>query len=464
MGLSYQLFLKNKSQIGSNDGFKPLFTPDYLYDFQKHLVEWSLLKGRSAIFADCGLGKTPMQLVWGDNVVQKTNRAVLALTPLAVADQTIREAEKFGIKAYRTKDGSFKKCINVTNYERLHYYNPGDFAAVVCDESSAIKAFDGKRRRQVTRFLSKLKYRLLCSATPAPNDYVELGTSSEALGDLVQSEMITNFFRSSDKQRHNLFKEGDFWNSQKWFLKPHADTPFWRWVASWARALQKPSDLGDYDDGPFVLPELKIEQHIIDHNYLLPGEMFTIIAKTLREQRAERRVTIKPRCDKVAELVSHNNPAVVWCQYNDEGNYLEKIIPDAIQVAGRHSDDEKEERLKAFSNNEIRVLVTKPRIGGWGLNWQHCGHHVFFPSHSFEQYYQSIRRSYRFGRTATVKVDIVTTKGERGVTENLKSKQMKAEQLFDKIVSEMANATSISSRENEHTNKLEVPSWLLKIK
>ncbi|MCP4540282.1 MAG: DEAD/DEAH box helicase [Chloroflexi bacterium] len=403
-------------------------------------------------------GKTPMQLVWAENVTRKTNKPVLVMTPLAVSAQTQREAEKFEIEVNRSRDGKHSGGIVITNYERLHYFDPSEFAGVVCDESSAIKAFDGKRRKQVTRFLSKMPYRLLCTATAAPNDYIELGTSSEALGYLTQSEMLAMFFRSSDKQRHSLFREGDFWNRDKWFFRAHSQTPFWRWVCSWARALQKPEDLG-CDGAAFILPELEIQQHIIESTWCPPGELFPRLAKTLREQRDERKRTMQERCEKVAELVKHGRSAVVWCQYNAEGDMLEKLIPDAVQVAGKDTDEDKEARLNAFTLGNERVLVTKPKVGAWGLNWQHCGHQVMFPSHSFEQYYQAIRRSWRFGRKNPVHVDIVTTSGESGVTANLQKKQDKATAMFASLVAEMNNEYLVKT-ENQHTQSLEVPPWL----
>jgi hypothetical protein len=398
-----------------------------------------------------------MQLVWAENVRRKTGRPVLILTPLAVSAQTVREGEKFQIECEQSRGGHVAP-ITVTNYERLHYFNPNDFSGVVCDESSAIKAFDGKRRKQVTRFLSKFPYRLLCTATPSPNDFIELGTSSEALGVITQSEMLSMFFKSSDNMRHSLFKEGDFWNRAKWFFRPHAEVPFWRWVCSWARALKSPEDLG-FDGSDFRLPELAIEQHVVESEYVFPGELFPRIARTLKEQRFERRRSMEERCARVAELVDHDRPAVVWCQYNDEGDILEKMIPGCVQVAGRHTDEEKEDRLCAFTFGKVRVLVTKPKIGAWGLNWQHCGHHTFFPSHSFEQYYQATRRSYRYGRKDPVRVDIVTTIGEAGVTENLMGKQDKADEMFAALVREMNDSEGVKIPER-HVNPVEVPAWL----
>jgi len=454
--MDYNEFLKNKESTNLSNGIDVNLNSK-LYPFQKDLTEWALKMGRGALFADCGLGKTPMQLYWAQKIVEHTNKPVLILTPLAVSQQTIKEGEKFDIECERSRDGKYKGKIIVTNYERLHYFNQNDFVAIVGDESSAIKAFDGKRRKEVTRFMSKIKYRLLCTATAAPNDYIELGTASEALGVLTQSEMIDQFFMQSDKQRHNLFKEGDFWNRNKYFFKAHSETSFWRWVCSWARAVRCPSDIG-YEDDRFNLPELKVKQHIVECNRRLPGKLFVEIARTLKEQREERKATMTERCEKVAELVDHDKPVVVWCQYNAEGDMLEKMIPGAIQVAGKNSDQEKEDRLIAFTFGNERVLITKPKIGAWGLNWQHCGHQIFFPSHSFEQYYQGVRRSWRFGRTEPVKVDIVTTEGEAGVTANLQKKQEKADLMFESLVREMNRSVGLKTIDL-HTQKMEVPKW-----
>ena len=456
--MDYQSFIENKSQMGGSYGFSPDFMPHFLFDFQQSLVEWAIVKGRAAIFADCGLGKTPMGLVWGENVVRHENKPVICITPLAVSHQWEREAAKFGIEGKVSRDGTVHPNITITNYERLHYFNPDDFAGAIGDESSAIKAFDGKRRKEVTRFLSKIPYRLLLTATAAPNDFIELGTASEALGELTQDAMLGQFFRSSDKMRHSLFKEGDFWNRAKYFFRPYSEQKFWQWVCSWARALRSPEDLG-FDGTRFVLPKLVINQTVVTCEYPFDGMLFRMPAKTLAEQREERKLTLNQRCEKVAELVEHDETSVSWCQYNPEGDLLEKLIPGCVQVAGCQSDEEKEEKLNAFSLGQVKKMVIKPKIGAWGLNWQHCGHHTFFPSHSFEQFYQAIRRSLRFGRIGDVTVDIVTTEGESGVTDNLNGKQEKADRMFSALVSEMHNTLQIKA-EDRHLIPLEVPSWL----
>lgn len=451
----YAGFLQRKAQEGAEHGFAPVWLPDSLYDFQAALTEWAVRKGRCALFEDTGLGKTLQELVWAENVVRHTNRPVLILTPLAVAAQIVREAEKFGIEAHRAHAGLASRGINVANYERLHYFDAADFAGVVCDESSILKSFDGARKTEITQFMRKVPYRLLATATAAPNDYVELGTSAEALGYLGYQDMLSRFFKNDQNNNTN---RGMYGQRVTWRFKGHAEQPFWRWVCSWARACRRPSDL-DFDDSAFELPPLIERQHIVESAIAAPGMLFALPAADLREQREERRRTIAERCEKVAELVNHDEPALVWCHLNDEGDRLAKLIPDAVQVAGSDSDEAKEERFLAFANGEIRVLVTKPKIGAWGLNFQHCAHTTFFPSHSYEQYYQGVRRCYRFGQKRSVRVDLVTTEGEQRVLENLQRKAAQADRMFSNLVAEMSNAISLQSASTFGQSQ-EAPSWL----
>lgn len=452
----YGEFLRQKSQGGADSGFAPVWMPDFLFDFQRELVEWAVRKGRAAIFADCGLGKTPMGLTWASNVARKTGKPVLYLTPLAVASQTVREAEKFGIEARQSKDGAHAGHIIVANYERLHYFSSSDFGGVVCDESSVLKSFAGERRGEITAFMRQVPYRLLQTATAAPNDYIELGTSSEALGYMGHMDMLNRFFKNDLNNSAQGRMRGEV---IKWRLKGHAETPFWRWVCSWARAIRRPSDLGFNDDG-FLLPPLHEVEHLVEANSLADGMLFALPAVGLKEQREERRRTVQERCQTVADLVNHTGqPALVWCHLNEEGDVLQSLIPDAVQVAGSDSDDRKEDRLEAFADGRARVLITKPKIGAWGLNYQHCNHVTFFPSHSFEQYYQAVRRCWRFGQKRAVKVDIVTTEGERGVMRNLQRKSDQADAMFSRLVAEMNNALAIE-RANNMNSQVEVPSWL----
>lgn len=454
--MNYKEFLEVKTQLGSLDGFDPVFMPDFLYDFQKALVEWSVKKGRAAIFADCGLGKTPMQLVWAENIVRKTNKRVLILTPLAVSHQTVQEAEKFGIDCKRSHHGELHNGINVTNYDRLHLFNPNDFIGVVCDESSILKSFDGKYKSEITEFMRKLPYRLLATATAAPNDYIELGTSSEALGELGHVDMLNRFFKND---LNNTASGGRFYGEAvKWRFKGHAEIPFWRWMSSWARALRRPSDLG-FNDDKFILPPLKEIEHLIDIQEPADGFLFTLPAIGLVEQRAERKRTIQERCEKASELVTKTKKtALVWCHLNDEGDLLEDIIKDSVQISGKDSDDKKEEKFLGFINGDFRVLVTKPKIGAWGLNLQHCSHITFFPSHSYEQYYQGVRRCWRFGQTKPVIVDIITTEGEKLIMKNIKRKSLAADKMFTSLVNEMNYSTTI--KKQEFTERELVPAWL----
>lgn len=458
----YAEFIDRKSQLGTMSGFEPRFMPGYLFDFQKAMVDWSVRKGRAALFEDCGLGKTIQQLVWAQNVVEHTNKPVLILTPLAVSYQTVQEAKDFDIEAVRAPDGlvTCRGQINVTNYERLHLFNPDDFAGVVCDESSILKNFDGKRKGEITEFMRKVPHRLLCTATAAPNDFIELGTSSEALGELGYMDMLNKFFRNTLNNSATGRMRGEV---IKWRLKGHAELPFWRWICSWARAIRRPSDIG-FDDAKFVLPALIERQHIVDAKTLAEGYLFPLPAVGLKEQREERKRTIVERCDKVAELAETNAQALVWCHLNEEGKRLAEIIPGAIEVSGKDSDDAKEEKFLAFSRGEIRVLVTKPKIGAFGLNFQNCAHVTFFPSHSFEQYYQGVRRCWRFGQKRDVRVDVVTTEGEQEVMKNLQRKARSADRMFDNLVREMNNAQRVERSQNNNRQIMELPSWLLQSK
>jgi hypothetical protein len=455
----YIEFLKSKAQLGGNYGFEPLYMPDFLFDFQRELTSWAIRKGRSAIFADCGLGKTPIFLVWSENVIRKTNGKILIVSPLAVSHQTVKEGEKFGIEVKRSIDGKPAGRITVTNYERLHLFDPSDYEGVVADESSILKNFDGSRKKIITEFMRTKPYRLLCTATAAPNDFIELGTTSEALGEMGFIDMLLRFYKNDqntmDTKRKWLSNHGA---APKWRFKKHAEVPFWKWVSSWSRAIRKPSDLG-FDDGPFTLPALVENQITVNTSRPMEGELFVKEAIGLFEQRQELKHTLTERCEKVADLVKNNGCAVVWCHLNTEGDLLEKLIPGAVQVSGKDSDDEKEHRLSAFSDGQIRVLITKPKIAGFGLNWQHCNHTTWFPSHSFEQYYQGIRRFWRFGQTKDVTVDIVTTFGGESVLKNLQRKAAAADKMFDELMASMGNAQGIDNKTFFNKNQ-EVPSWL----
>lgn len=450
----YRVFLEKKTHVGSMSGFKPLWMPDFLFPFQRALTTWAIEKGRAAIFADCGLGKTPMQLVWAQNVVEKTCKPVLILTPLAVGAQTIREAHKFDIEAAQSRDGKVAAPITVTNYQQLHKFNWQDFSGVACDESSILKNFDGAIKSEVTDFMRKIQYRSLWTATAAPNDYIELGTSSEALGDLGFIDMVSRFFKKAEKTT----SRSDEFRSGLYRFRGHAQRDFWRWICSWSRAIRKPSDLGFSDDG-YKLPPLITTEHIIRARTVNPDFLFDMPAIGLQEQRSERRRTIAERCEQAAALLSNNEQAISWCHLNDEGHMLEKLIPGAVEVDGSDPDELKEETFEAFAQGQIRVLVSKPTICGYGLNFQNCHRQTFFPSHSFEQWYQSIRRCWRFGQKNPVRIDVISSEGEAGVLANMNRKSVQADQMFSNLVALINNELRIENI-NQHTATPEIPTWL----
>jgi len=460
--MNYQEFLAKKTDYGSDSGFEPLWMPDFLFGFQQYLTDWAIRKGRAAIFADCGMGKTPMQLVWADNVVRKTNRPVLILTPLAVSGQTLDEAEKFGIEAHRARPEHQPSAIQVTNYEQLHKYDASQYAGIVCDESSILKNFDGRRKSEITDAMRQVPYRLLCTATAAPNDWVELGTSSEALGYLGHMDMITRFFTDRERFSQSKWKRA-YGRRDKYILKMHAEEAFWRWIASWARASRRPSDLG-YNDNGFILPEL-IETHT-EVQAIKPtqGMLFDVPAVSFHEEREAVRRTIQERCEKAAEKVAANgNISMVWCHLNDEGDTLQKLIPGSVQISGSDSDEAKEEAARWFVNgaDEKRVLISKPRIFGFGLNFQHCHHMTYFPTHSYEQYYQATRRLWRFGQENPVTVHLIYTNGGKRMLQNLERKAKQADQMFEDMVGHMGRELNIQ-KSTYTKRRVEVPQWMSK--
>lgn len=453
--MTYEAFIGAKSQIGDRSGFEPLWLPDFLFPFQSHLTDWAVRKGCSALLEDCGLGKTIQELVWAENIVRKTNGRVLILTPLAVAPQFVDEGEKFGIEVFHSKDGRLKGKSIVANYERLHHFNSTDFDGVVCDEASILKNFDGATRKLVTEFMRKIAYRLAGTATAAPNDFIELGTLSEALGELGYMDMLARYFKNDQNSNHpnRLWAGGS-----KWRFRGHAEKDFWRWVCSWARAIRKPSDIG-FDDNGFILPPLNIRQHVVQAKSRPDGFLIDLPAHTLNEQREERRRTLTERCEKAAQLIIENGgPSVAWCNLNPEGDLLEKLIPNCVQVSGADSIEEKEEKLEAFRLCKIQNLVSKGEITGFGCNWQHCAHQTQFPSHSYELFHQTIRRSWRFGQKRPVAIDVVTSEGQTNVLQNLQRKTKAADIMFARLVEHMRDELAVKNGHSFTLNE-EIPSW-----
>lgn len=452
---TYEQFISRKSQLAGNHGFDPIWIPDQSFDFQRYLIEWICRKGRGAVFADCGMGKTLMQLTWCENVYRKTGKPILLLTPLAVGSQTVEEAGRFGMEAARSIDGKPTAPITVTNYQKLHMFDQSDYAGICCDESSILKSFDGVTKQAVTQFARKMEYRSLWTATAAPNDYIELGTSSEALGYLGFMDMIGKFFKKAEAttSRSHEFRSGTY------RFRGHSERDFWRWIASWARAVRKPSDIGFSDDG-FALPPLITNQHTVKPTSNPTDFLFEMPAVTLEEQRRERSRTIRERCEMAAKIANEaKEPVVCWCHTNAEGDLLEKLIPDSVQVSGSDPDEQKEVLFNAFAKGQARVLVSKPVVAGFGLNWQHCAKQTFFPSHSFEQFYQAIRRSWRFGQKKPVVIDVITTEAESRVLGNMKAKAQAADEMFKSLISHINNELMIEHK-NENTNQETIPSWL----
>lgn len=457
--MTYQEFIDKKRHSLNNFGFDPVWMPDQrpLFPFQEFVATKSLQKGRCAGFLDTGLGKTAIELTFAYNVVLKTNRRVLILTPLAVAFQFIKEAEKMGIdEVEHSKNGKFTKKIVVANYERLHYFNPGDFEAVILDESSILKNFEGAIKNNITSFIKKIRYRFLATATPSPNDFIELGTSSEALGYLGYTDMLTRFFKNNE----------DTISPQsigtKWVFKGHAKEKFFEWVSSWSISMRKPSDLGFSDEG-YVLPELKLNYHKVRNDRLwnINGQLAFgyKIAKRQSEIKAEEKATVIERCEKAAELGSKYDTCVYWVNRLDEDAALKKMDKDAVLLTGSMPLEKKEDILLGFSDGTIKKLITKAKITAFGLNWQHCNNTIFFPTFSYEQYYQAIRRFWRFGQKNDVNVDLVYSEGMDRVIQSLLAKAEKANELFDNLNTTLNSGMEIKSP--EFSKKVETPKFLV---
>ena len=430
--MDYLEFLERKKHSIGEFGFSPTYIPDIAFDFQKYIIEKAVKKGRIAVFADTGLGKTLIQLSIANNIVLKTNKKVLILTPLAVAFQFILEAEKLGISDIEySKDGKHTKKIVICNYERLHYFDINDFEGVILDESSILKNFDGKIKGQVTAFVKKIPYRFLSTATPSPNDFIELGTSSEALGYMGYMDMLGKFFKNNQNSVDSINRN----IGEKFYLKPHAEKDFFAWVNQWSIMVKMPSDLG-FSDDRYILPKLNVNKHIIENQSLIDFngqvQMFTPIAKSMTEVRHEQKQTEEKRCEKAVELAS-GKTSVYWCNTNNESSILKASDKEAVEIIGSQSIEKKEEILLAFANGEIKRIITKAKMTSMGLNWQHCNHSVFFPTWSYEQYYQAIRRFWRFGQKKDVTIDMVISDGQTRVIEALTQKTQKAIELHENL-------------------------------
>ena len=428
----YSQFVSGKLSIVPPVGLDCSHGTYGMFPHQVDLVRFSLRRGRSAIFADTGLGKTRMQTAWADVVRNETGSDVLILAPLAVAQQTVEEAASIGVDINHAHgDEDIRAGINITNYDRLHRFDCERFGAVVLDESSCIKHHNSKTLQHLLDAFARTPYKLCATATPAPNDWTELGTHAEFLGIRSRSEMLAEFF---------VHDGGD---TQTWRLKGHARHLFWQWVASWGVMLRSPSDLG-YDASAYNLPPLSVTQHTVEstHDQEATGQLFAMEAQSLMERRSARRDSLASRVKACADMVNSDmQPWVVWCDLNAEGDALRAAIPGAVEIRGSDDADEKERRLMAFAHGEIRVLITKPSIAGFGLNWQHCARMAFVGvTDSWEAYYQAVRRCWRFGQVRPVDVHIFASEQEGAVVSNLRRKEADANAMAESLAAEVIDS------------------------
>ena len=430
--MEYEKFLKSKMRTAPDCGFsvERSETNPKLFEWQKDIVIWALKKGRAGLFEDCGLGKTIQQLEWSDKVQKHCNLPVLIVAPLAVAEQTKREGLKFGytVNICRTQK-DVKDGINITNYEMLDHFDGSAFCGVVLDESSILKNFTGKVRTQIIDMFCKTPYKLSCTATPAPNDFMELGNQAEFLGVMSRTEMLATYFTH------------DGGETSKWRLKGHAEEKFWAWLATFAVVIGSPADLG-YDSNGYDLPDLRMNEIQVDveKEEVEVGEnisFFVNTAETLSERRTARRNSMEKRCEAAANLC-YKNPEeqwLIWCDLNSESEMLKEIIPGSVEIRGSNTVEEKTAALSGFSDGTVRRLITKPSIAGFGLNWQKCHNMIFVGvSDSYEMMYQAIRRCFRFGQEHTVNVYLVTSEAEQAVLENVLRKEKQCQMMKQKMV------------------------------
>ena len=453
----YKEFLESKKHLLGSFGFEPNFIPDMAFDFQREIINRACKKGRMAIFADTGLGKTLIQISLAQNIVNETKGKVLILTPLAVAFQFIIEAEKLGVTDIEySKDGTHTKSIVICNYERLHHFNKEDFQGVVLDESSILKNFNGKIKTQITSFVKQIPYRFLSTATPSPNDFIELGTSSEVLGYMGYMDMLSKFF----KNNQNSVDSGNRNIGEKFYLKPHAERDFFAWVNQWAIMVKMPSDLG-FSNEKYKLPELITNKHTVKNKSTIDVDgqiqMFNVIAKSFHEVRHEQKETIEERCKKAVQLAS-GKTSVYWVNLNAESSLIKKLDPEAVEIIGSMSIEKKEDVLLRFAKGEIKRIITKAKMTGMGLNWQHCNHSVFFPTYSYEQYYQAVRRFWRFGQKENVTIDMVISDGQVRVLEALQQKTKKAIELHKNLTDNVNRVFEFNAK--EFNKEIELPNFI----
>lgn len=457
---AYEAFLVRKAITDPPTGIpNPPPMPEAMFPFQNDLTTWALRRGRAALFAGTGLGKSFMELAWADAVSAHTGRPVLLLAPLAVSAQLMREAAKFGVEVRHANSQSDVGCgIVITNYQKLHHFDMSQFGGVILDESSILKSHDGHYRSKLIAECADIPFRLAATATPAPNDYMELGNHAEFLGVMSYSDMMATFFTHDGSE------------TQKWRLKGHAESAFWRWMASWAVMLRQPSDLGYADDG-YALPPLRQFQHVVGVECepdIETGLLFPMQARDMRERLSARRASIGSRIAKAIELTPNDRPFVWWCNLNAESEALARAIPGAVEIRGSDDEDVKERKLIDFCESRIRVLITKPSLTAWGMNWQHVADTGFLGlNDSFEQIYQAVRRFWRFGQTKPVNAHFIASELEGAVVANIKRKEDDFERMSAAMVLHTADISSRLVRGSEREKGdyqpnavLRLPHWL----
>lgn len=456
--MDYEEFIQSKRYADIPTGFDCGDLSGPMFDFQQAIVRWALKRGRAAIFADTGLGKTIMESTWAQKVHEHTGGDVIIVAPLCVAQQTVEESAKFGIQIkYCRSQDQIQPGITITNYEMLDKFDLDSFVGVALDESSILKSHTSKTRAFIIESFRQTPYRLSLTATPSPNDFIELGNQAEFLGVMNQQEMLATFFTH------------DGGDTSKWRLKGHGKTKFWEWMATWAICVRNPSDLG-FDGSKYILPALNIHEHVVSGGDLLEGQLFATVAQSLSERREAKRNSMEDRIQLAASIAnSTGEPCIVWCHLNDESTALAKAIPDSVEVYGSLDADEKERRIMDFTHGEARVIVSKASITGWGMNWQHCRNMVFAGMNdSFEEFYQAVRRCYRFGQTKEVNVHIITAETEGAVKANIERKQAQANEMSAQMVDHMREITkrqitgATSNTETYiATTPMTVPAWVI---
>lgn len=425
--MDYETFVKQKRRIEVATGHNPDDLNEHLFDFQHAIVTWAVRRGRAAIFADTGLGKTLMQLSWADEVASHTGGIVLILAPLAVSEQTIEQGSTFGIEVRRVPNGSTPDSpgVWITNYERMDHIDFDSLHGLVLDESSILKAHDGKTRQRIINAAQRIPYRLSCTATPSPNDFEELGNQCEFLGVMTRTEMLATYFVN------------DTGDTGTWILKGWGQSRFWEWMGSWAVVLRNPSDIG-FDGSRYILPAPEYIEHVVETEQ--SGDLFAKPAQTLTERRKAQRDSIEARCKALADVVNadQSEPWLIWCHLNDEAEWLAELIPGSVNVQGSDKPEDKAARMMDFSHGNLRVLISKPKICGFGMNWQHCARMAFVGlDDSFEKFYQAVRRCYRFGQKRNVQVHLFAAENEGQILQNLKRKELQHHEMSEKMIEHM---------------------------